>query len=185
MIEVHPLLSIDLTSLKRVVSGYTSPNKYEVIHTASDSRVIFDLQLTPVAEPYQGRYDHFDEETLQRYTSALAEGYSFGAYDADLLAGLIIAEPHHWNNSIWVHEFHVAETHRNRGLGKQLMTTLAEKAQREGFRIIVCETQNTNVPAIQVYLKLGFKAEGVDISYYTNEDYPAGQVAVFMKRRLK
>ena len=31
---------------------------------------------------------------------------------------------------------------------------------------------------------LGFRVEGVDISFYSNDDYPEGEIAVFMKRRL-
>ena len=38
--------------------------------------------------------------------------------------------------------------------------------------------------AIQIYRQLGFRVEGVDLSYYTNEDYPDGEIAIFMKRRL-
>jgi len=53
-----------------------------------------------------------------------------------------------------------------------------------GLRIIVWETQTTNVPAIRAARRLGFQLESIDISYYTNADYPAGEMAVFMKRRL-
>lgn len=185
MIEIRPLTHLTAADLARVAAGYSASEKYLVQYTHSDSRVTFDLQRVPLAEPRVKQYDHYDEETLQRYNDSLAEGYSFGAYAGELLFGLILASPHHWNHSIWVWEFHVAETHRRLGAGKGLMTTLADKARREGFRTIVCETQNTNATAIQVYLKLGFKLEGVDISYYTNEDYPEGEIAVFMKRRLQ
>jgi ribosomal protein S18 acetylase RimI-like enzyme len=59
-------------------------------------------------------------------------------------------------------------------------------AMETGLRAIICETQNTNVPAIRFYRAVGFGVEGVDISYYTNEDMlPGHTVAVFMKRRLK
>ena len=129
-------------------------------------------------------FDH-DDETLQRYQRVLSDGYSFGAYDENLLVGLVIGEPHEWNRSLWVWEFHVVEACRKRGIGKQLMDSVAEKAQRAGFRTIVCETQNTNVTAIEVYRRLGFGLEGIDISYYSNDDYPDGEIAVFMKRRLQ
>ena len=156
-----------------------------VFYIHSDSHITFDLQRVTLDEPSVKQYDHYDEATLQRYNEVLAEGYSFGAYAGNLLIGLILASAHHWNHSIWVWEFHVVETHRRLGAGKGLMTTLVEKARSEGFRTVVCETQNTNATAIQVYLKLGFSLEGVDISYYTNEDYPGGEIAVFMKKRLR
>ena len=143
----------------------------------------FDLRLVTLNETYVKRF-HYNDETLQQYSTVLNSGYSFGAYDGNLLVGLAIAEGHRWNRSLSVHEFHVAETHRNQGVGRRLMEYVVEEAGRAGFRIIVCETQNTNPTAINVYRKLGFRVEGVDISFYSNDDYPEGEIAVFMKRRL-
>jgi ribosomal protein S18 acetylase RimI-like enzyme len=65
------------------------------------------------------------------------------------------------------------------------MERLVGSAKAAGLRIIVCETQSTNVPAIRFYRRVGFKMEGIDLSYYSNEDMaPEREVAVFMKRRL-
>jgi streptothricin acetyltransferase len=184
MIKLLPLTQITLSDLQRIASGYSSDAKYAVTYTDSENHVSFNLQPVLLDKPYTKQYDHYDEETLELYNRALGDGYSFGAYDGDLLAGLIIAEPRRWNLSIWVWEFHVAESYCHRGIGKRSMESVAEKASKEGFRTIVCETQNTNSNAIIIYRKLGFRMEGVDISYYTNEDYPNGETAVFMKRRL-
>jgi hypothetical protein len=32
---------------------------------------------------------------------------------------------------------------------------------------------------------MGFELDGVDMSYYTNRDVESGEVAVFMKRKLR
>ena len=183
MIELRPLTRLNIAALKRVASGYASDSKYTVVYTETESCVSFDMRLIPLDEPYVKRF-HYDDEILQQYNTALITGYSFGAYDGDLLVGLAIAEGHRWNRSLSIYEFHVAETHRNQRIGKRLMECVAEKASCAGFRIIVCETQNTNPTAINVYRKLGFRVEGVDISFYSNDDYPEGEIAVFMKRRL-
>ena len=183
MVEIRPLTKLSLADLKRIASGYSADSKYAVVYTETESCVSFKLRPVTLAKPYIKRF-HYDDETLQQYNAVLNEGYSFGAYDGDLLVGLAIAEGHRWNRSLFVHEFHVAETHRNQGIGRRLMDRVAEKASCAGFRIIVCETQNTNPTAINVYRKLGFRVEGVDISFYSNNDYPQGEIAVFMKRRL-
>ena len=183
MIEIRSLTELSLADLKRIASGYSSNSKYTVLHTETESCVSFDLRLVALDKPYIKRF-HYDTEIFQQYNTVLNAGYSFGAYDGDLLVGLAIAEGHQWNRSLSVHEFHVAETHRNQAIGKRLMECVAEKGSRAGFRIIVCETQNTNPTAINVYRKLGFRVEGVDISFYSNDDYPEGEIAVFMKRRL-
>ena len=183
MVETRSLMKLKLANLKRVASGYSSDSKYAVVHTETESCVSFDMHLVTLDKPYVKRF-HYDDEILRQYNTILNAGYSFGAYDDNLLVGLAIAEGHRWNRSLSVHEFHVSETHRNQGISKQLMECVVEKASREGFRIIVCETQNTNPIAIKVYRKLGFRVEGIDISFYSNDDYPEGEIAVFMKRRL-
>ncbi len=184
MIIVQPLTSLDSSNLKRVASGYTSDGRYVVTHTDSEDHTTFDLHFATLTQPYVRRYDHYDDGTLQRYQRVLNDGYSFGAHDDGRLVGLLIAEARHWNRSLWVWEYHVAETHRRMGIGRRLMDCVAEKARNAGLRTIVCETQTTNATAIAVYRKLGFRIEGVDISYYSNEDYPDGEIAIFMKRRL-
>ena len=183
MIETRPLTQLSLADLKRIASGYSSESKYAVSHTETESCVSFDLRLITLDQPYIKRF-HYGHETLQQYDAVLSAGYSFGAYDGDLLVGLIIAEGHQWNRSLFIHEFHVTETHRNQGIGKRLMNCVRKKGSRAGFRTIVCETQNTNPTAIRVYRKLGFRTDGIDISLYSNQDYPEGEIAIFMKRSL-
>ena len=183
MVEIRPLTKLSLADLKRIASGYSADNKYAIVYTETESCVSFKLRPVTLAKPYVKRV-HYDDETLRQYNAVLNEGYSFGAYDGDLLVGLAIAEGHQWNRSLSIHEFHVFKTYRSQGLGRRLMDRVAEKASCAGFRIIVCETQNTNPTAINVYRKLGFRIEGIDISFYSNDDYPEGEIAVFMKRRL-
>jgi ribosomal protein S18 acetylase RimI-like enzyme len=101
------------------------------------------------------------------------------------MVGIAIAEKVDWNRSLWVWEFGVAETHRRRGIGRRLMEALADEAKEAGLRIMVCETQNTNVPAIAFYRKVGFEIEGIDLSYYSNSDMTEGEVAIFVKRKLE
>ena len=184
MITIQPLVRLDITDLMRIVTTYDSEGLYVVSYRDTATNTSFELHYVSLAEPAVRRYDHFDATTLQRYTHVLHAGFSFGAYDGELLVGLIIAEPQEWNRSLAVWEFHVAPTHRRSGIGRQLMAGVEEQARRSGLRTIVCETQNTNAAAIMVYRKLGFTIEGIDLSLYSNTDYPDGDIAVFLKRRL-
>ncbi len=184
MLEVQTLTQITAEDLARIASGYTSDRHYVVDYRDTATHMSFELVLAKRNPLYVKVYDHFDDATVQRYAQMLESKFSFGAFDDHQLVGLLIGEPHHWNHSVAVWEFHVAETYRRQGIGRRLMDAVAEQARRANFRILVCETQNTNAPAIQAYRKLGFRVEGVDISYYSNADYPDGEVAIFMKRRL-
>lgn len=185
MVEIRPLTQMNATDFKRIASGYVAAGKYVVDYRESELETTFQLRFVQLDQPYYKTYDHFDSETVTQYIQALKSEYSFGAFDDNLLVGFLISEPQLWNDSLRVCEFHVAATHRRMGIGRRLMEAVAQKAKQAGLRIIVCETQTTNVPAIQAYRKLGFRLEGVDISYYANDDYPTGEIAVFMKRRLR
>lgn len=184
MIDIRLLKKIELKEIKRVAPGYTSNSKYIVLHKDSQSHSLIDLHLVDLDTPYTKKYNQFNSKTIGRYQKILKEDYSFGAYDGDLLVGILIAEPRSWNQSLRVWEFHIDAAYRHRGISKKLMDAVTEKAKDAGIRIIVCETQNTNAAAIKIYRHLGFRVEAIDISYYSNKDYPDGEIAVFMKLRI-
>jgi GNAT superfamily N-acetyltransferase len=142
MIEIRLLAELNPDDLRRLATGYTSPAKYRVSKTESDQQVTFTLELVPLQQPYIKHYDHLDSETLERYRQVPQFGFSLGAYDQGPCVGIVLAEPHHWNKSLWVREIHVAETHRRRGVGRQLMEELAQRSHAAGLRTLVCETQN-------------------------------------------
>ena len=184
MVEVKQLTQLYPEDLQRLISGYVSDAKYLPNMIESEDHLTITLQLVPLVQPYTKHYAHPDAETLEHYGHLPQAGFSFVAYDTDKCVGIALSEARHWHKSLHVCEFHIAPTHRRRGLGRRLMEVVAEKALAAGMRTIVCETQTTNVPAIRFYHRLGFRIEGIDLSYYSNEDYLDGEVALFMKKRL-
>lgn len=184
MINIRSLAQLNPDDLLRLVTGYTSDSKYPVSKIESEQQFSLTLELVSLPQSYRKHYDHLDVETLEHYRQISVLGFSFGAYLVEQCVGIALAEPRHWNKSLWVWELHVAETYRRRGIGRQLVETLAEQARTAGLRTLVCETQNTNVPAVRFYRKVGFCLEGIDLSHYSNNDYPDGEIAVFMKKRL-
>ncbi|MCL4859115.1 MAG: GNAT family N-acetyltransferase [Caldilineaceae bacterium] len=184
MITIRRLTELDRGALQRIITGYVAHETYRVRWQETDDGAHFALERTPLDQPYIRQYDPLDDETVARYQALVEAGCSFGAYAGDALMGVALAEPHWWNRSLWVWEFHVAQPYRGQGFGARLMAALVEEASAAGLRTVVCETQNTNAPAVRFYRKVGFRVEGIDLSYYSNEDFPDGEVAIFLKRRL-
>lgn len=184
MVDIFPLQEITLADLQRLVIGYTSPERYVVRRLEKAGLLQFALQREPLAKPYVKFWD-LDEETISICRRAAASGFSYAAYDHGQMVGLILAEAQDWNRSLWVWEFDVAESHRRQGIGRRLISHVAESAVQGGLRVLVCETQNTNLPAIDFYRSLGFELDGIDLSYYTNQDVTEGEVAFFMKLKLE
>jgi RimJ/RimL family protein N-acetyltransferase len=53
------------------------------------------------------------------------------------------------------------ENYRSQGLGKTLLKNIIEKAFRRNFERIELEVFSTNIPAINLYKRFGFKQEGI------------------------
>ena len=185
MIEIRQLDRIDRLEFARIVAGYVTDCKYEALNSESEQEMQITLRLISFDEPFEKKYPPVDEAAFARLQSALEYELSFGAYEGEALIGFLIGEPSTWNRSLNVLEYHVTPAHRHQGIGRKLMEATRLQAKLAGFRTIVCETQNVNVPAIRAYRKLGFKMEGVDLSLYSNFDYNVGEIAIFMKLRLE
>jgi len=62
MIELRPLSSLEPQDIARVTGDYTCNHTYRVSYADSEAGTRFSLELVPLAEPFVGRYDHFDNE---------------------------------------------------------------------------------------------------------------------------
>ncbi len=76
------------------------------------------------------------------------------------------------------------EAWHGRGIGRRLVDRLAALGAERGLRVMLVDVQNTNANAIAFYYRAGFVLDGIDLSYYSNQDVTQGEVAFFMKRYL-
>lgn len=181
MAEIRPITCFHPEDLKRIATGYTALSRFEGSQTETAQHVQFTLALKALDQPYIKRFT-WDDDELLRYEQMVAHGFSFGAHELTQMIAIAIAERQDWNNSLWVWEFHVAEAYRGRGIGRQLMDVVVQKAQTAGLRVIFCETQNTNPAAVHFYQRLGFQTDGLNLPFYP--EIVGDEVAIFMKRRL-
>ena len=181
LIEIRPLTQLDTSRFHELSAGYTSSFVYQVNKSENDAQTTISLHLQELESAYEKLWEP-DTNTDTRYRQVIKQGLSLGVYDGDRLVGIAIAEKQAWNRTLWVWEFHIDSDYRGRGLGRQLMGNMAAVGKKVGCRVMVCETQNTNVPAIRFYRKMGFEVGAIDLSYYTNKDVTDFEVAVFMKR---
>lgn len=184
MIEIRPLVELNPEDLSRIIVGYTSNARYRVSLDDNGDRSCIMMEYESLPQPFHKTWE-LTSDDLEHYQQVIEENMSLGAYVDGHLAAIALAEPHQWNRTMWVWEFNVLEKYRRQGVGLQLMNAVVEEAQTANLRTVLVEVQNTNAPAIRFYRKAGFRVEGIDTSYYTNEDLqPGGEVAVFMKRRI-
>lgn len=183
-IEIRPIERMALEDYRPFAEPYVTDKIYRVQYTDTPDQTRFELHVEALQQPTKHAYDHWDAVYTEMYSKVFPQGFSWGAWEGKQMVGLLIGERVDWNSSLRIWEFHVAAVWRGQGIGRTLMETAAQKAQAAGLRTMVVETQNQNYPGICAYRALGFRLEGIDISYYTNEDYPDQGIAVFMKRRI-
>lgn len=180
MIEIAVLERYNPDDLLRLVGGYVSEEHYAVRKSEGRERTVIALERASLAQPYVKRWTYQAEDNT-RYRQMVAQDLCRGAYEGAELVGIALAEAQEWNRTLWIWEFGVAETHRRRGIGRRLMDEMVAVARREGLRRLLCETQSTNVPAIDFYRAVGFEIDAVNLFYYSNEDLN-GEIAIFMGR---
>jgi ribosomal protein S18 acetylase RimI-like enzyme len=183
MIELRPLRTFDVNVIQPLIVGYDSAAEYVVTHVDTADVMSMELRLQPLERPYIRRWEPIDAETLVDLAHAVESGYSWGAYAGEELVGVALASPQEWNRTLWVWEFHIAGPWQRQGVGQRLMAALVDQAGRANFRAVVCETQNTNVPAINFYRKQGFVFDGSRLTLYAGSEIE-NEVAIFMKRHL-
>jgi ribosomal protein S18 acetylase RimI-like enzyme len=115
---------------------------------------------------------------INHFNEIIAAGYSYGAMDKGKLIGFILAVNRNWNNTMYIENLFVSEFHRGRGVGHKLIDQIKLVAKASGFRLIELETQNTNVPAIEFYLRQGFELTGINLKLY-GEDIE-NEVALYL-----
>jgi len=161
-----------------------------VTKTETSESTTLTLTLERLPRPFIKRWDSIADWLVRHYQSFLKEGFSLGAYEggSGRLVGFLLGEREDWNHSLHIWEFHVRPGHQRQGIGRLLMEEAVARARAADYRIIVCETPNTNAPAIHAYRALGFEVGAIDLFYYSNAgadtDRPDAEVAVFMKLRL-
>jgi len=92
-----------------------------------------------------------------------------------------------WNNRARIAHLYVSGSHRGHGIGRFLITAIDLRARAEpGMRCLWLETQNLNYPAVQFYLRCGFRLCGLDETLYEPDarGILPGEVALYFARDL-
>jgi GNAT superfamily N-acetyltransferase len=102
-----------------------------------------------------------------------------GAFEDGTLIGMLTWKYETWNRMVWLCDIRVREEHRRKGLGARLLEDLKWAAMRQDARGIMLETQNTNAPAVEFYLKEGFRLIGLNSELYGLPDRGPAEIALF------
>ena len=89
-----------------------------------------------------------------------------------------------WNNRLRMTQLLVDKDCRGKGIGRKIINYVKNIAIERDYRIIVLETQNYNLPAIDFYKANGFEFCGTNLFFYSNSDIEDDEVMLEMCIRL-
>jgi len=126
-------------------------------------------------EPYEKSYEN-DEEVWEEYINN-PDKIFFLYYDNDECVGQVRLQKN-WNRYALIEDIAVSKSHRNKGVGSELVQKAIEWAKTKKLLGLVLETQDVNLLACRFYNKVGFQIGAVDTMLYANFDN-AHEKAVF------
>lgn len=183
--DIQTLSTLDEEVMELLKCGYTSDEIYRVTKSETREKTVFTVELNKLDQPFTKSWSNsYNKGGIDFYNRVISLGASILTRVDGSLAGVAIIEPRSWNKTMLIWEFHISPDFRRRGIGKAMMNHIDNQGRMLGFRIMTCEVQNTNVPALDFYRSAGFELEGIDLSLYSNDPGRNGEVAFFMKRQL-
>lgn len=128
--------------------------------TLQDLEAVHAVERTSFMTPWSMRA-FVSELTENAYADYIVARTGDGAVVGYAGQWIVLDEAHVTN--IAVHQ-----SHRGRGIGERLLLELMSRGSARGARRMTLEVRRSNLPAQQLYLKLGFVARGVRKGYYTD-----------------
>lgn len=101
---------------------------------------------------------------------------AFGIVEEGRLLAAIEICPEEWSNRLLITELLVGEAIRGQGYGRKLIELAKRIAVENHYRVLMLETQSSNVNAVDFYLHEGFTLIGFDSCCYTNRDIERKEV---------
>lgn len=163
----------DLEAIGRLDISYSTDRIYRVRRAGLAFRLDEERIDPPVTKTYPRPALDLSDGLLVACTGGQIVGYGELRFES-------------WNDRAVIEHLYVSATCRGRGAGRSLIDALAERAARHpSARCLWLETQNVNYPAVQFYLRMGFRLCGLDQTLYRPEPHILpGETALYFTRDL-
>lgn len=155
--------------------SYTSEYYYDVILNKTEDGFMIPIQKKRFSKPFS----HVPEDGAypdKLYEDWWEDAEAYGIVENGELLAAIEVCPEEWSNRLLITELFVAEKIRKQGYGKKLIDLAKKITIERNYRVLMLETQSSNVNAVDFYLHEGFTLIGFDSCCYTNEDLERKEV---------
>jgi ribosomal protein S18 acetylase RimI-like enzyme len=174
MVTIRQIYQKDYPTGKKVSYKYRSERYYETHIERNDNGWNFSLTEGSFVDPFDKNYE---EEIFEPYKHG-SEVYLAELNEEE--TAIMVIQKMEWNNTLLIHDLYVDDRFKKNGIGSILIEVAKKRATELGVRAIYLETQTSNYPAIQFYLKNGFEFIGFNSISYSNEDVEKNEVRIEM-----
>ena len=184
MISRRALTAADLERTKIFASEYRSRTYLEVEESGSEPELQWTLREALAPHELRRRLEGQSVAGLAELYGPREQLKFIGAFEEEDLVGLVTWRWERWNSMVWLCDIRVRDDRRRQGIARRMFEDLQWQAMRLNARGIMLETQNTNHPAVQFYLNLGFQLTGLNTSLYGPIGSELADIALFFYFRL-
>ena len=174
MLTIRPIHSSQYPNGKKVLYAYETTTFYQIKNGQKENGWEFTLQEQLFPQPF---VKQLEEELFDEYKDG--SDYYVAEWNGEE-AGVLVVQHMDWNNTLLIHDLYVYDPFKRLGIGSQLMAFVKERAHELDVRAITLETQTSNYPAVQFYLKHDFQLIGFNTISYSNADVEKGEVRLEM-----
>lgn len=165
-------LSPDQAASIKLNYSYVTDSYYDLEEQLIDSGWLFRLSLKKFDQPVKKSSD----STL--FEPFVEKAKVFQANLDQMPIGYLQIGFDTWNGRARIWELLILPKYRKQQVGTQLMAVAVSESRKWGARSLVLETQSCNMPAINFYLKHGFKLIGFDSNHYSNQDIQKKEIRI-------
>jgi ribosomal protein S18 acetylase RimI-like enzyme len=127
----------------------------------------------------------YNEYAIERLPEALSKVDLFLVAESEGVAvGLLMIMLTSWTTAAEITDLAVGREARRQGAGRALLDGAIAWAKQQGRLALWVEPRADNAPAIEFYLRNGFRLSGFNDHLYSNADEEPGQQTLYMHLEL-
>ncbi len=140
---------------------------------------VFELEKTVFGKPISKSF------TIDLYPEYFPDAIAYGFFEETKLAGIVEVDSESWNNRLRITEIWVSSDFRRKGIGRKMLEFVDTICQQRNHRMIVLETQSSNVAAVAFYLACGYEMIGFDKYCYSDNDPDNHEIRIELGKKIK
>lgn len=182
MYQIRSLEPGEIALLNQIDMGYESDFGYEITSERRDNGWHFVLQRVKLDPPFSRDYDwdwSLEDETIENAKAGLVWIAEHDKRVLAMIEGSQVSE-----SDLEIMSLYISRPYRRRGIGRQLVSALAEVGKQRGMNRLLVKTQATAGPAVDFYLSQGFELIGLNCYPFSATDLEHGESILLFHRIL-